>query len=165
MPQIGEIKTANELGFKHKQGRRKFVWVACPECGKERWVAKGEHPRVCSKCRDTILRNYKLENHPNWKGGRRIENGYWTIKLSKENHFYPMCSDIGYVREHRYVMAQKLDRLLKPNEIVHHINGIRTDNRLENLAITTRGNHEHYTLLKVMQKRIRELEQAIKVSV
>jgi hypothetical protein len=62
-------------------------------------------------------------------------------------------------------MAQKLDRLLKPNEIVHHINGIRTDNRLENLAITTRGNHEHYTLLKVMQKRIRELEQAIKVSV
>ncbi|MFA5036703.1 MAG: HNH endonuclease [Candidatus Izemoplasmatales bacterium] len=158
MPILGEIKTARELGLKHKQLRRKFIWVACPDCGKERWVAKGEHPRVCKVCRDTSRRNYRLENHPNWKGGRRKENGYWTIKISPDSKYYSMASNIGYVREHRLVVAKYLGRPLLTNEIVHHLNGDREDNRLENLVITTRGKHEHQTLLKLAQQRIRHLE-------
>jgi len=63
--------------------------------------------------------------------------------------------------EHRYFMEQHIRRELKPTEIVHHINGIRDDNRIENLTITTRKNHEHCTLIKQLQKRIKELEQLL----
>ena len=159
MPQIGEIKTARELGFDHKQWWRKFIWDACPICGEERWIAKGENPRHCRKCHNTILRNYKLEKHPGWKGGRRNTYGYWEIKISEDDHLYSMVSKVGYVREHRYVMAKHLGRVLSGKEIVHHLNGIRTDNRVENLALTSYTKHEHQTLLKLAQKRIRELEE------
>ena len=45
------------------------------------------------------------------------------------------------VLEHRYVLAQTLNRKLTPDDIVHHINGIRDDNRLENLEVTNRSEH------------------------
>lgn len=49
--------------------------------------------------------------------------------------------------EHRYVMEQYLGRKLGPNEVVHHINGDKRDNRVENLEIRPRDAHsrEHMT--------------------
>lgn len=43
--------------------------------------------------------------------------------------------------EHRYVMEQHLGRKLKDDEIIHHINGDKQDNRIKNLMITTRSEH------------------------
>lgn len=67
-----------------------------------------------------------------WKGGKKAtKSGY--IQISKRG--YPGTDKNGYILEHRYVMEQHLGRQLKKNEIIHHKNGNKIDNRIENLEI------------------------------
>jgi len=73
-----------------------------------------------------------------WKGGkRRTPEGY--IRVYQPEH--PYAAEDRTVLEHRLVMEQKLGRYLKPHEIVHHNNGIKHDNRPENLELTVSTNH------------------------
>jgi uncharacterized protein (DUF1330 family) len=85
------------------------------------------------------------EKNNMWKGGKYIdEQGYVHI-LNKE---HPFADKMGYVREHRLVMEKHLGRYLSKNEIVHHINGIKSDNRIENLKLISQSEHvgEHFRL-------------------
>jgi len=72
-----------------------------------------------------------------WKGGRHPSRGYIYI--------YKPCSPLsnskGYVSESRYVMSKHIGRTLSRKEIIHHKNGIKTDNRIENLELITRKKH------------------------
>jgi uncharacterized protein (DUF1330 family) len=81
---------------------------------------------------------------PLWKGGRTKHNGYILIK--KLDH--PFADYLGYVREHRLVMEKHLGRYLTRDEVVHHINGIRNDNRLENLQLMKDSEHRRHHKLK-----------------
>jgi len=62
------------------------------------------------------------------------------------------------ILEHRLIMAKSLGRPLISSEVVHHLNGIKTDNRIENLGLVNRKEHSHNTFVKLLQKRIIELE-------
>lgn len=79
-----------------------------------------------------------MEKHLRWKGGRVYDDdGYIMLKMPE----HPDSNNHGYVREHRLVMEKHLGRRLNPKEYIHHINGIRDDNRVENMQIVTWKEH------------------------
>jgi transposase len=90
----------------------------------------------------------KGRNHPSWTGGRWIDaSGYVRVWLDPSDPLASMCHGDAYVLEHRLVMARRLGRPLTRKETVHHINGNRTDNRIENLQLR-RGKHGKHAVLK-----------------
>jgi len=67
-----------------------------------------------------------------WKGGRIIQDGYAFVRAPLDD---PDARSNGYIAEHRVVMADMIGRRLLPNENPHHKNGVRDDNRPENLEL------------------------------
>jgi len=93
------------------------------------------------------------EHAPNWRGGRRKEPaGYISVQASLvPSEFHVMLRNKkknggGDVLEHRLIMAQHLGRPLEVHEVVHHINGIKDDNRLENLELHSFHAHNGITM-------------------
>ena len=72
------------------------------------------------------------KNNPAWIGGR-VYNGDGYIWVHTPGH--PNPSSKNYVFEHRLIMEKHLGRYLRSEESIHHINGIKDDNRIENLMI------------------------------
>jgi len=167
---ICEICSQN---FESKAHNAKY----CPDCRHEAYLAhcrKNErelyrHP--CPSCGILIDRKAKLCHHctvkkrgSKYKGLNRYRNGphkqYMKvngyIKEYCPNH--PNCDNHGVVPQHRLVMEGMIGRYLEGNEIVHHLNGVRDDNRPQNLALVKAHSHTSWTYIKTLQKRIRNLE-------
>jgi hypothetical protein len=165
MTEIGEIKRGQEIG--KKDTSLKYIWVACMNCGNERWVELRRQNRYkhCRKCNggNPVKRGAESSS---WKGGQIISYKYVMIKLQSDDFFYSMANSAGYVFEHRLVMAKHLGRCLQSWEIIHHKNHIRTDNRIENLQLVSGDKHTQITILenkiKMLEKRILILETKLK---
>lgn len=81
------------------------------------------------------------KGHHLWNGGViEYSGGYLAEKLTPDDPMISMAKSDRYVFQHRLVMARHLGRPLSPDETVHHINGNRQDNRIENLQLR-QGRH------------------------
>jgi hypothetical protein len=84
------------------------------------------------------FKRYENSHCYKWGGGRRKSSKGYILLWMPE---YPNCMSDGYVFEHRYLMEQHMGRTLDKDELVHHINKITDDNRIENLQVIPRSEH------------------------
>lgn len=95
----------------------------------------------------------------NWKGGRRkTSSGY--IEIYMPNH--PNANVRGCIYEHDYAIEQSiLHRPLNENEVVHHKNRIKDDNRLCNLQLLTKQEHTRLHQKDMVNARNRNKEEVV----
>lgn len=115
--------------------------IKCEFCGatKTRKKRSDSKSRFCStrcaiKSAGAELlktRDFAGKNNPAWKNGKtKMASGHMAINKNG-----------GKILEHRHIMEQHLGRKLTKTEVVHHKNGIKDDNRIENLEVMTQSEH------------------------
>jgi hypothetical protein len=112
-------------------------FIKCKYCKKEFYSTRHEF------CSPECVSKYKVEHYEH---KTYFENGYIV-------EFHNGYNKKGNVKQHRRIMEDFLGRKLSENEVVHHINGDKTDNRIENLQVMTRS--EHSSLHRRMEKEAR----------
>lgn len=118
-------------------GKANGKMMACKQCGKEVYIYKARQNKYkfCSRkchaknilCNPEVRKKRKYisgENNPKWKGGTIRKDGY-KLTIIKGKREY----------EHRFIMEEYLGRKLIGEENIHHINGNRSNNRIENLKL------------------------------
>jgi hypothetical protein len=117
----------------------------CAICGEE-FVQNPYHNKQPT-CSRTCGHKYSVksmgrchqigEQSKRWKGGRFLHRGYVFVIDPRVPHVPRQRRK--YIQEHRLIMEQQLGRALYPGELVHHKNGVKNDNRPENLELWFKG--------------------------
>ena len=145
-----EYYLKNRGKFLQKNRERKArMKKPCPICGE---LMSGE----AQCCR--ICRNKSMRGKPSgaWKGGR-VKHSAGYIMIYKPE--YPRANKQGYVLEHVLIWEMTNNKSLPLGWHIHHLNGIKDDNRTVNLLGLP--SHKHALILAVKSKRIQELEAII----
>lgn len=135
--------------------------------GRKRWF---ENPENLEKHSLTLKKYFELHQHHakgvlkseehrrkigignlKKRGGRLLREGYIYV-LVKNHPFATKFCNSYYVREQRLVMEKHLGRFLKRTEVVHHIDGNKLNNLIENLQLMTNSEHARFHNLFVRRE-------------
>jgi hypothetical protein len=108
--------------------------VVAKHTGENNWRNRPENKKRASEYKKRQSKERCRSGNPMWKGGRTIDaEGYVRILV-----------DGKYYLEHRLIMEKHLKRFLLPEEVIHHRNHDKQDNRIENFELTTQSDHVAY---------------------
>lgn len=111
---------------------RKLLDRACPCCNNVFRPRLAKSVFCSNGC--SVRQRYKTTHAPAWRGGIQRRADRYVKQAAKQ---HPNADKRGYMWQHRLVMEQVLGRILEKRERVHHKNGVRDDNRPENLELWT----------------------------
>jgi hypothetical protein len=147
LPNGSVIFWDNESYDERYATKRRFVTVRCGGnyCGnstRQVPVHIAAHPDFTGLCRRCA--HFGIASG-RWKGGRKKNaQGYILVKVTPDHPFFCMADQNGYILAHRLVIAEKIGRPLRSDEIVHHLNRNKQDNRPENLKLLVEHHHAGY---------------------
>ena len=137
-------RTPNSIYSRFRQNK-------CIDCGKQISYGIAQRCRSCARKQTWGMWLANGKRHPAWKGGKyKCRDGYILIYQSR-NHYIP---------EHRLIWERANGHPIPGGWIIHHLNGIKDDNRLINLVGLPK--RKHYLILAAKAKRIQELEELLK---
>ena len=142
-------RKAQLLGLKRTTQSYRGI-VKCIDCGKERMGNYRKGKPVNPRCASCARKYTHLSKASKWVESRRVHRGYTLVNLPPDSPYLPMRTKSYYVREHRLVMAKSLGRCLRSNEVVHHKNGIKSDNRIENLELVSQ--YQNVAYMKICER-------------
>ena len=134
------VTKSGKVYRKYKNGIKYYGHIrVCIVCREPAFFPYGHSSRktaiYCSKVCSLVGRNGTY--------GRRINSSGYVLIYSPKHPFH---NRVNCVVDHRLVLERKLGRYLRRSEIVHHKNGIKTDNKVSNLLLLTPSQHSrlHY---------------------
>jgi len=161
-----QTKGEKNPNYKGKKWLGTHVANRCPHCGE----LKVEQSKYCKKCRMNFFNPFKGKKHSKsslekigraskkmWKEkqkeieGRKHKDSLGYIKVLNYSH---PNSKYNHVFEHVLIMSKQLGRPIKSEERIHHINGDKTDNRIENLYLCSdlrEHQNVHHSLDKLLK--------------
>jgi hypothetical protein len=133
--------------------------VNCAKCGKE--IYRNPHNMLAKNYCSYDCKNASQRGTTRGKGNRFIRSdGYVAVWCPTHPTIANRTNRNRYVLEHRLVMESSIGRNLTKKEHVHHKNGIKTDNRIENLEVVSDSMHAGITTRATAQKN-KQLKQEL----
>ncbi len=148
------VKTEIEVNKYRNMKKMKYIF-SCDKCKAEfsqykpraRYNLRDGAVHKCQACfswKEVALKRGKRYSESLADGEKWLDHeGYWVVRIGRNTNYsnVHLAKWHGYIREHQKIIQDLLGRKLLKGEIVHHIDGDKTNNDIKNLDICTQTEH------------------------